>query len=43
MKKAFCRHEQLFFLAILTTNPEALKSDLEERLSDVTVENDEFV
>ena len=43
MTKAFGKHEQLYSFADKTTDPDALKKDLESGLSDVTVESDEVL
>ena len=43
MTKSFGKHEQLYSFAEKAADPEALKSDLENWLSNVTVENDEVL
>ena len=41
--KAFAKNEQLLELANKSTNPEAVKPDLEKWLNDVAVKNDEVL
>ena len=43
MTKAFGKHEQLYTFADKTTDPNALKNDSENWLSDVFAENDEVL
>ena len=43
MTKSFSKNQQLYPFADKTTDPKALKSDLESWFSDVTVENDELL
>ena len=38
-----CKHELPYSLAVEITDPEALKSDCENWLNDVTKEHDEFL
>ena len=41
--KAFGKHEELYSFADKTTDPDALKNDLESWPSNVTAENDEVL
>ena len=43
MTKAFGKHEQIYSVTERPTDPDALKNDLENWLSDVTVEKDEVL
>ena len=43
MTKAFGKHDQLFSSADKTTDPDAMKNDLEKWLSDLTLENYEVL
>ena len=43
MTKSFGKHEQLYSFAEKAADPEALKSNLENWLSHVTVENEEIL